>query len=223
MTCRSATAATDFIGAGRIAMRSWACRTSRRVELGQRAVGRWLLPGGRRQCCTFTSAAAQGEPGTNRPGVCTTGLATLRRDGFASLNRRSRDPATGQGALVAGKRDDRPNAIFGLCTCSSTRMSRARSRWRCWMQAGRVLPGYGAERCVAIPVTARACRWRGTGADTERARGRNGAIPFPVSIAAACIRSGSAPRRPVRAAAMSAPAGQDSATRSIALEQDHPR
>jgi hypothetical protein len=33
----------------------------------------------------FYVSGRQGEKGTNRPGVCSTGLATLRRDGFASL------------------------------------------------------------------------------------------------------------------------------------------
>ena len=34
----------------------------------------------------FYVSGRQGEPGTNRPGICSTGLATLRRDGFASLS-----------------------------------------------------------------------------------------------------------------------------------------
>jgi hypothetical protein len=33
----------------------------------------------------FYVSGRQGEAGSNRPGVCSTGLATLRRDGFASL------------------------------------------------------------------------------------------------------------------------------------------
>jgi hypothetical protein len=33
----------------------------------------------------FYLSARQGRPGTAAPGVCTTGLATLRRDGFASM------------------------------------------------------------------------------------------------------------------------------------------
>ena len=39
----------------------------------------------------FYVSGRQGEPGTNRPGVCSTGLATLRRDGFASMDRRRDD------------------------------------------------------------------------------------------------------------------------------------
>jgi hypothetical protein len=40
----------------------------------------------------FYVSGRQGEPGTNRPGVCSTGLATLRRDGFASMDWRKDDP-----------------------------------------------------------------------------------------------------------------------------------
>lgn len=39
----------------------------------------------------FYVSGRQGEPGTNRPGVCSTGLATLRRDGFASMDWRQED------------------------------------------------------------------------------------------------------------------------------------
>ena len=39
----------------------------------------------------FYVSGRQGEPGTNRPGVCSTGLATLRRDGFASMDWRNED------------------------------------------------------------------------------------------------------------------------------------
>lgn len=39
----------------------------------------------------FYFSGRQGEPGTNRPGVCSTGLATLRRDGFASMDWRRDD------------------------------------------------------------------------------------------------------------------------------------
>jgi hypothetical protein len=52
----------------------------------------------------FYVSGRQGRPGTEAPGVCTTGLATLRRDGFASMDwlpdevrvrRVDRDSATG--------------------------------------------------------------------------------------------------------------------------------
>src|SRR5690606_26599271 len=34
----------------------------------------------------FYVSGRQGRPGTAEPGICTTGLATLRRDGFASMD-----------------------------------------------------------------------------------------------------------------------------------------
>ena len=39
----------------------------------------------------FYVSGRQGEPGTNRPGACSTGLALLRRDGFASMDWRKED------------------------------------------------------------------------------------------------------------------------------------
>jgi len=46
----------------------------------------------------FYVSGRQGDPGTNRPGICSTGLATLRRDGFASL---TDDRATPQPVRVS--------------------------------------------------------------------------------------------------------------------------
>ena len=50
-------------------------------------------------CCLVTGdkllfyvSGRQGDPGSNRPGICATGLATLRRDGFASLSDEAREP-----------------------------------------------------------------------------------------------------------------------------------
>ena len=56
----------------------------------------------------FYVSGRQGRPGTDQPGVCSTGLATLRRDGFASMDwlpeegrvRRAPAPADGQGTLT---------------------------------------------------------------------------------------------------------------------------
>ena len=56
----------------------------------------------------FYCSGRQGYPGTQLPGVCSTGLATLRRDGFASMDlipgetavRRRIDDVSGAGVLV---------------------------------------------------------------------------------------------------------------------------
>lgn len=49
----------------------------------------------------FYVSGRQGRPGTADPGVCTTGLATLRRDGFASM-----DWLPGEGGVLRGRLSD---------------------------------------------------------------------------------------------------------------------
>ena len=46
----------------------------------------------------FYVSGRQGRPGTADPGVCTTGLAILRRDGFASM-----DWMPGEGGIIRGR------------------------------------------------------------------------------------------------------------------------
>ena len=46
----------------------------------------------------FYVSGRQGRPGTADPGVCTTGLARLRRDGFASM-----DWLPGEGGVIRGR------------------------------------------------------------------------------------------------------------------------
>jgi len=57
----------------------------------------------------FYVSGRQGRPGTADPGVCTTGLALLRRDGFASM-----DWLPGQGGIVRGRVE--PNGAGTLTT-----------------------------------------------------------------------------------------------------------
>ena len=80
----------------------------RQLELGERAVCRRRLCDRRRSRCTSMSAAVRAFPEPRLPGVCSTGLATLRRDGFASMDwmpgdtrvRRRIDDPSGAGVLV---------------------------------------------------------------------------------------------------------------------------
>jgi len=57
----------------------------------------------------FYVSGRRGRPGTSDPGVCTTGLATLRRDGFASM-----DWLPGQGGVIRGRVE--PNGAGTLTT-----------------------------------------------------------------------------------------------------------
>ncbi len=91
-----------------------------RLELGQRAIGRRLLPGGRRSAL-FLCQRPPGPPGHRRSRRLHDGLAMLRRDGFASM-----DWMPGDGGIVRGRvtrhdsrhADDASGAIQrgGICS-----------------------------------------------------------------------------------------------------------
>jgi hypothetical protein len=97
----------------------------------------------------FYVSGRQGEKGTNRPGVCSTGLATLRRDGFASL---SDDRLTPQPVRVGSV----PSSV----TTRAVRFSGSHMfvnadvagelRVEILDQGGAVIPGFGADKCVAV-------------------------------------------------------------------------
>lgn len=107
----------------------------------------------------FYVSGRQGEAGTDRPGVCSTGLATLRRDGFASL---SDDRSTPQPVRVGSL----PSSV----TTRTIRFSGAHffvnaniageMRVEVLDRGGAVIPGFSAENCspitgngTKIPVT----------------------------------------------------------------------
>ncbi len=107
----------------------------------------------------FYVSGRQGEAGTDRPGVCSTGLATLRRDGFASL---SDDRSTPQPVRVGSL----PSSV----TTRTIRFNGAHffvnadiageMRIEVLDRGGAVIPGFGAEKCspitgngTKIPVT----------------------------------------------------------------------
>ena len=108
----------------------------------------------------FYVSGRQGIPGTNLPGKCSTGLAVLRRDGFASL--------TDQ--WPAGT----PRRVLGDRTSAITRPLRFRGR-HLFVNAdaaggirvevldanGRVVDGYSAADCVPVrgDSTKHAVRW----------------------------------------------------------------
>ena len=63
----------------------------------------------------FYVSGRQGRPGTEAPGVCTTGLATLRRDGFASMDWLPDEARV--------RRVDRSSALGGSLTTRPIRFS----------------------------------------------------------------------------------------------------
>ena len=97
----------------------------------------------------FYVSGRQGEPGTNRPGVCSTGLATLRRDGFASLTDDRATPQPVRVRSLPASVTTRPVRFSGAHLFVNAEIA-GEMKIEVLDQAGRVLPGYGADRCVAI-------------------------------------------------------------------------
>lgn len=110
----------------------------------------------------FYVSGRQGVPGSNAPGVCSTGLATLRRDGFASLSDQ----------WPAGT----PRRMTAHPTSLTTRPVRCSGR-HLFVNAdiegelrvealdvnGRSIPGFTADRCAAVRgnATRHAVTWSG--------------------------------------------------------------
>ena len=69
----------------------------------------------------FYVSGRTGVPGTSFPGTCSTGLATLRRDGFASITRSLAGRHAARVDSRAGATaDDATGAVFRARICSST-------------------------------------------------------------------------------------------------------
>lgn len=113
----------------------------------------------------FYVSGRQGVPGTGRPGVCTTGLATLRRDGFASMDwlpgemrvhRRLDDPSGG-GVLIT-----RPITFSGAHLFINADMTGGELRVEVLDQAGEVIAPFARANCVPISgsSTRQAVAWR---------------------------------------------------------------
>ena len=120
----------------------------------------------------FYVSGRSGVAGTNAPGVCSTGLATLRRDGFASLSDR-REPGTiarvwpGRAAEVI----TRPVRFSGRFLFVNAEVG-GQLRAEVLGQDGKVIPGLALADCEPIRTSATRLpvRWRGR-ASLEAAAG----------------------------------------------------
>jgi len=101
----------------------------------------------------FYVSGRTGRPGTNKSGTMTTGLATLRRDGFASI-----DAGETGGALTT-----RPLRFSGKHLFVNVSDPKGKLRVEILNQAGQVIPRFAAENCVPIATdkTLQAVRWKG--------------------------------------------------------------
>jgi hypothetical protein len=110
----------------------------------------------------FYVSGRRGLPGTNAPGVCSTGLATLRRDGFASMDdadeeRRVRrvTPSTPPGTLTT-----RPVRFSGRHLFVNIDAAAGELRVEMLDREGRTIAPFSAANC--LPVTADSTRARVT-------------------------------------------------------------
>jgi len=117
----------------------------------------------------FYVSGRAGQRGSPTSGVCTTGLAVLRRDGFASM-----DAGAGGGTLTT-----RPVTFRGRHLFVNAEVSGGELRAEVVEQDGKPISGLTADACVAIhgDGTLQRVGWQG-GGDLARVAGRSVKIRF---------------------------------------------
>ena len=114
----------------------------------------------------FYVSGRAGVPGTSLPGRCSTGLATLRRDGFASVT--DEWPNVGR---VLGRYPStlitRPVRFSGA-HCFVNAAVNGALRIEMLDQAGRTIPGFGADQCAPVTgdSTKHPVKWNGASIDS---------------------------------------------------------
>jgi len=111
----------------------------------------------------FYVSGRQGDPGTERPGVCSTGLATLRRDGFASMDWLPQQASvlrTSSGS--DGSLTTRPVRFSGSHLFVNADVAGAELRVEVLDRQGRTIAPFTREACEPVSggATRMAVRWR---------------------------------------------------------------
>lgn len=122
----------------------------------QSAGGGCLIDGDR---LLFYCSGRQGRPGSNAPGECTTGLATLRRDGFVSMDWVPEETRVMRvtGAMPQeGTLTTRPLRFSGAHLFVNAELLGGEMRVEVLDRAGRVVKGLSREVCA--PVTGNGTR-----------------------------------------------------------------
>jgi hypothetical protein len=101
----------------------------------------------------FYVSGREGVPGTDRPGVCNTGLATLRRDGFASM-----DAGSEEGTVTT-----RPVQFSGRHVFVNVAAPQGELRVEAIDADGKPIAPYTRENAVAVreDSTRHRIRWAG--------------------------------------------------------------
>jgi len=111
----------------------------------------------------FYVSGRQGRPGTDAPGVCSTGLATLRRDGFASMDRQPGDRRVRRLSSIAeGTLTTRPLRFSGGHLFVNAEAAGGELRVEVLDRNGTVLSPFTTSNCEPIGAdsTRIAVRWR---------------------------------------------------------------
>jgi hypothetical protein len=103
----------------------------------------------------FYVSGRQGRPGTNEPGVCSTGLATLRRDGFASMEWQP-DASSVMRRADRGLLTTRPVRFSGSHLFVNADLQGGELRAEILDRDGRVIAPFAREACA--PVTGNGTR-----------------------------------------------------------------
>lgn len=112
----------------------------------------------------FYVSGRQGRPGTDAPGVCSTGLATLRRDGFASMDWRHDEAGVRRvPRAAAGVLTTRPLTFTGSHLFVNADMAGGELRVEVLDRTGAVLAPFTRARCepVARDSTRAVVQWAG--------------------------------------------------------------
>lgn len=133
----------------------------------------------------FYVSGRRGVPGSNDPGVCSTGLATLRRDGFASM-----DDARGTGAfrvrggVAPGTLTTRPVRFTGRHLFVNANAAGGEIRVELLDEAGAPVDGFSAGACTPVrgDSTKALVSWR-DGAGLDRVAGEAVRFRFHVNRA----------------------------------------
>jgi hypothetical protein len=120
----------------------------------------------------FYVSARKGIPGSRSSGVCTTGLATLRRDGFASL-----DAADTQGTVTT-----RPIRFQGRYLFVNADVDGGELRAEVLDAAGQPIAPFTRDKCVAVreDATRAQVRWEGA-EDLSRLSGQPVRLRFSLT------------------------------------------
>jgi len=113
----------------------------------------------------FYVSGRQGRPGTADPGVCTTGLGVLRRDGFASMDWMMSDSAIVRGRVTgnAGTMTTRPVTFNGKHLFVNGDFRQGQLRVDVLDKSGAVIAPFTADACVPLSDdgTRTAVKWNG--------------------------------------------------------------